>query len=146
MAEINSIRGLGALDGQQRLNPADLDPREKFSRLLEKAQPGTEGADSLRSAPENSPGGKVRIDKTDKLYEQCLALETFLIKNLLSGMRKNVMKSDLLDTGYAGEIYEDMLWDEYAKVYAGEAGFGLAETAYLELTGQRGKQFINHTV
>jgi len=39
----------------------------------------------------------------------------------------------------AGKMYEDMLYDEYAKNFAKNAGFGMAEMAYLELTGQRGK-------
>jgi flagellar protein FlgJ len=79
------------------------------------------------------------IDKNDKLYEQCLELETFLVKTLIKGMRSTVQKSELIDTGFAGEMYEDMLYDEYAKDYTNSAGFGLADTAYLELTGQRGK-------
>jgi flagellar protein FlgJ len=73
------------------------------------------------------------------LYEQCEALETFLMKTLLTGMRKTVMKTELLDGGFAGEIYEDMLYDEYAKDLTKYGGFGLAELAYRELTGQRGK-------
>jgi flagellar protein FlgJ len=36
-------------------------------------------------------------------------------------------------------MYEDMLYDEYAKDYTKKASFGLAEPAYLELTGQRKK-------
>jgi flagellar protein FlgJ len=84
------------------------------------------------------------IDKTDKLYEQCETLETFLVKTLISGMRNTVQKSKLIDTGFAGEMYEDMLYDEYAKAFTRNAGFGLAETAYLELTGQRGKVLANH--
>jgi flagellar protein FlgJ len=36
-------------------------------------------------------------------------------------------------------MYEDMLYDEYAKTYTENAKFGLADLAYLELTGQRGK-------
>jgi flagellar protein FlgJ len=32
-----------------------------------------------------------------------------------------------------------MLYDEYAKDFTRNANFGLAELAYLELTGQRGK-------
>jgi flagellar protein FlgJ len=32
-----------------------------------------------------------------------------------------------------------MLYDEYAKTYTEKARFGLADLAYLELTGQRGK-------
>jgi flagellar protein FlgJ len=82
---------------------------------------------------------KPHIDKTDKLYEQCEALETFLIKNLLNGMRATVPKSGFIDNSFAGKMYEDMLYDEYAKDYSKNANFGLAELAYLELTGQRGK-------
>jgi len=81
---------------------------------------------------------KPKIDKTSKLYEQCEALESFLIKNLLNSMRNTVQKSGLIDEGFAGKMYEDMLYDEYAKDYAKNANFGFAELAYLELTGQRG--------
>ncbi|MDR2070510.1 MAG: rod-binding protein [Treponema sp.] len=87
---------------------------------------------------------KPLIDKTDKLYEQCEALETFLVKTLISGMRNTVQKSKLIDTGFAGEMYEDMLYDEYAKDFTRNANFGLAEMAYLELTGQRGKVSADH--
>ncbi|MDR0668544.1 MAG: rod-binding protein [Treponema sp.] len=80
---------------------------------------------------------KPSIDKTSKLYEQCQELETFLVKNLLTGMRNTVQKSGLIEDGLAGKFYEDMLWDEYAKSFTRNAGFGLADQAYLELTGQR---------
>ncbi|MDR0540001.1 MAG: rod-binding protein [Spirochaetaceae bacterium] len=83
------------------------------------------------------PEGKPRIDKTDKLYEQCEALETFVLKTLVNGMRKTVEKTGLINTGFAGEVYEDMLYDEYTKTFSKNADFGLAEIAYLELTGQR---------
>jgi flagellar protein FlgJ len=84
------------------------------------------------------------IDKTSKLYEQCEALETFLVKTLISGMRNTVQKSKLVDTGFAGQMYEDMLYDEYAKDFTRNANFGLADMAYLELTGQRGKASADH--
>jgi flagellar protein FlgJ len=87
--------------------------------------------------PPNSP--KPVVDKTDKLYEQCEALETFLVKTLITGMRNTVQKSGFIDEGFAGKMYEDMLYDEYARDFSKNAGFGLAELAYLELTGQRGK-------
>ncbi|MDR0720603.1 MAG: rod-binding protein [Treponema sp.] len=81
---------------------------------------------------------QTKIDKTDKLYEQCEALETFMLKILVKGMRGTVMKSDLTDTGFAGEMYEDMLYDEYTTELSKNTDFGLAELAYLDLTGQRG--------
>jgi flagellar protein FlgJ len=73
------------------------------------------------------------IDKEDQLYQLCLELETFLVKNLLTGMRNTVQKSGLVDDSFAGKIYEDMLYDEYAKDFTKNAGFGLAEQAYRQL-------------
>ncbi|MDR2760143.1 MAG: rod-binding protein [Spirochaetaceae bacterium] len=112
-----------------------------FSGILEKALEKTR-------SPEISPGEALHkkpvVDKTDKLYEQCEALETFLVKTLLTGMRNTIQKSEFLDGGFAGKMYEDMLYDEYAKDFTKNAGFGLAELAYLELTGLRGKLMVNH--
>ncbi|MDR3130310.1 MAG: rod-binding protein [Treponema sp.] len=95
--------------------------------------------DSGAAADAALSGRKPVIDKAGKLYEQCEALETFLVKTLITGMRNTVQKSKLIDTGFAGQMYEDMLYDEYAKDFTRNSGFGLAELAYLELTGQRGK-------
>jgi flagellar protein FlgJ len=133
-------RGLIA-DG---INPADmLNPENSFSRIMDMAEKQQQTKAAMPGPVSETTSGivprKPHIDKTDKLYEQCLELETFLVKNILNAMRKNVMKSSLIDTGYAGEIYEDMLWDEYAKDYTKNSGFGLADLAYLELTGQRGR-------
>ena len=80
---------------------------------------------------------KTPIDKNDKLYELCVELEGFLIKNLVKSMRSTVQKSNLIDTGFAGEMYEDMLYDEYAKQFAKNANFGFAEMAYRDLAGLR---------
>ena len=98
-----------------------------------------------RTADPDSPAPGPRsplIDKTDKLYEQCVELEIFLVKTLLNSMRNTVQKSDLIDQGFAGKMYEDMLYDEYARDFTKNANFGLAEMAYLELTGQRGKVMV----
>ena len=84
-------------------------------------------------------GGRAVIDRSSKLFEMCQEFETFLLKTLITSMRDTVQKSELLDTGFAGKIYEDMLYDEYTKDFARNAGFGFAEMAYLDLTGQRGK-------
>jgi flagellar protein FlgJ len=79
------------------------------------------------------------IDKTSELYEQCLELEIFMVKTLISSMRNTVQKSGLIDEGFAGKMYEDMLYDEYTREFTKNAHFGMAELAYLELSGQRGK-------
>jgi flagellar protein FlgJ len=118
-----------------------------FADILAKAQ-HAEGV-LIPNEDETSPSSitnshKTKIDKTDKLYEQCEALETFLVKNLITGMRNTVQKTGLIDEGFAGKMYEDMLYDEYAKDFTKNANFGLAELAYMELTGQRGKLIANH--
>jgi flagellar protein FlgJ len=114
------------------------------SALSETPSSGTSFASILDKAAEQSAvssekSAKPHIDKTDKLYEQCEALETFLVKNLINGMRSTVPKSGFIDQSFAGKMYEDMLYDEYANDFSKSANFGFAELAYLELTGQRGK-------
>jgi len=109
-----------------------------FGELLKRSQSsGSSAGASAQALPSSPSPAKPAIDKTDKLYGLCLELETFLIKNLIKSMRSTVQKSDLVSTGFAGEIYEDMLYDEYAKTYAKNANFGFAEMAYRELAGQR---------
>jgi peptidoglycan hydrolase FlgJ len=90
-------------------------------------------ANAARDKAGISNPANIQVDKTDKLYQVCLELETFLVKNLLTGMRNTVQKSGLIDEGFAGKIYEDMLYDEYAKDFTKTAGFGLAEQAYRQL-------------
>jgi flagellar protein FlgJ len=123
-----------AADGPISGNPAPLPEAVNRSEALEGPLfAGRAPEESLRRSP-----GKPVIDKTSELYEQCQELQTFLVKNLLTGMRNTVQKSGLIEDRLAGKFYEDMLWDEYAKDFSRNAGFGLAELAYLELTGQRG--------
>jgi flagellar protein FlgJ len=98
-----------------------------------------EKTSSPYASPSAGSAKKPVVDKTDKLYEQCEALETFLLKTLLTGMRNTVQKTGFIEESFAGKMYEDMLYDEYAKDFAKNTEFGLAELAYLELTGQRGK-------
>lgn len=73
------------------------------------------------------------IDKTSKLYEKSLELESYFVKQMLSAMRKTVSKSALSSNDFAGEMYEDMLFDEYATSMTKNAGFGLADQIYLSL-------------
>ncbi|MDR3115688.1 MAG: rod-binding protein [Treponema sp.] len=118
-------------------NAADTDAggSRVFAEVLERAGTPAEEAPDTAGASSRKPV----VDKTDPLYEQCEALETFLIKNLLNSMRSTVQKTGLIDEGFAGKMYEDMLYDAYAKDFTKQANFGLAELAYLELTGQRGR-------
>ncbi|HBG66431.1 MAG TPA: flagellar biosynthesis protein FlgJ [Treponema sp.] len=85
-------------------------------------------------------GGRPVIDRTSELYEQSMELENYMVKMMLSSARKTVQKSSLLggENDYAQEMYEDMLYDNYAEQLTKNAGFGLADAIYIELSGQRG--------
>ena len=72
-----------------------------------------------------------KIDKTSKLYEKAMELESYFVKQMLSSMRKTVMKSE--ESDFATQTYEDMLFDEYATSMTKNAGFGLADQIYLQL-------------
>ena len=74
-----------------------------------------------------------KIDKTSKLYEKSMELESYFVKQMLSEMRKTVNKSSLGGGGFAGEMYQDMLYEEYATSMTKNAGFGLADQIYLSL-------------
>jgi len=71
------------------------------------------------------------IDRTSELYEKSMELESYFVKQMLSAMRKTVMKSQ--DSDFAQQTYEDMLYDEYATSMTKNAGFGLADQIYLSL-------------
>ena len=71
------------------------------------------------------------IDKTSLLYEKALELEGFFVKQMLSEMRKTIMKTN--ESDFAQNMYEDMLFDEYAAAMTKNAGFGLADQIYLSL-------------
>jgi len=115
-----------------------------FAEILERARAANDASrDEVSGAGVSGraetgafrPSARTPIDKDDKLYQLCLELETFLVKNLLSSMRNTVQKSGLIDDSFAGKMYEDMLYDEYAKDFTKNAGFGLAEQAYRQLNG-----------
>ena len=99
-----------------------------FSSMVDKAAK-PRGAALSGNVPENRT-----IDRTSKLYEKSMELESFFVKQMLSQMRKTVTKSSLGGEGFAGQMYEDMLYDEYAEKMTKTAGFGLADQIYLSLS------------
>jgi len=97
-------------------------------------QPGLTGA-SRRVA--QSPGAhhpKPAIDRKSELFKACLDFESVFIKQMLNVMRKTVEKSDLLHGGFAEDVFEDMLYDEYSRSMAENASFGLSDMLYRQLS------------
>ena len=77
------------------------------------------------------------IDRTSKLYEKSLELESYIVKIMVSSMRSTVTKTSLFGgDSFASQMYEDMMYDEYATQLTKNAGFGLADQVYLQLNVQ----------
>ncbi|MCR4790529.1 MAG: rod-binding protein [Treponemataceae bacterium] len=117
----------------------------KSGRLNGDFTSGFENASTLESDKKARPQGfaantasssskKGTIDKSSKLYEKSLELESYFVKMMLSSMRNTVQKSGLSgDESYASKMYEDMMYDEMAVSMTKNAGFGLADQIYLSL-------------
>lgn len=84
------------------------------------------------AANQANPNVKAKtIDRTSELYEKAMELENYFVKQMLSEMRKTVVKAT--DSDFATGMYEDMLWDEYSTALTKNAGFGLADQIYNQL-------------
>ncbi len=72
-----------------------------------------------------------------RLREACTEFQALFIKQMLDSMRSTIDKQGLLNGGQAEEIFEDMLYDEYAKKISKTAGLGLDDMIYRELSQQK---------
>ena len=96
----------------------------------------THAADKNAAPQGAAANGAVRssnktIDKTSKLYEKSMEMESFFVKMMVDSMRKTVHSST--QDSFAKSMYQDMLYDEYTTSLTKTAGFGLADQIYLEL-------------
>lgn len=104
-----------------------------LERARDAARPQGAAANSQATDLDHASRSSQTIDRSSRLYEQCRELETFLVKNMLKSMRSTVEEGGLVEEGFAGQMYNDMLYDEYAASLARNGGFGLADQAYLQL-------------
>ena len=82
---------------------------------------------------ENTSENAAKEFQKKRLREVSEDFESLMINQMLKEMRKTVNKSGLVDGGMAEEIFEDMLYDEYAKEFSKTKTFGLAEIIYNQM-------------
>ncbi len=103
-------------------------PAVSFEQTLNQSRkPASERniAEEVRSNPEKK-----------KLFEASQEFQAIFLGQMLSAMRKNLHKdNDLLFGGRTQEIFEDFLYDEYAKMMSKQPGFTLADEIYKQLSG-----------
>ncbi|HPY53108.1 MAG TPA: rod-binding protein [Treponemataceae bacterium] len=98
-----------------------------------RAKPQGEAANS---ANPHIPSHSTRtIDKSSALYEKSLELESYFVKIMLSSMKNTINLNEINGKeSYASSMYTDMLYDEYNVILTKNAGFGLADQIYLQLS------------
>jgi flagellar protein FlgJ len=83
----------------------------------------------------SAQGASSKIDKDSALYKACEDFQAVFIKQMLDTMRKTVDKTGgLVEQGQGEKVFEDMLYDEYSKTMSKNAGFGLADSIYHQMT------------
>jgi Rod binding domain-containing protein len=103
------------------------------NRDLSRIRQTEASAGSLAAQATGRTRGQSQIDKSSKLYKVSQEFEAIFIKQMLNVMRKSVSKTGLMDGGMAEEIFEDMLYDEYAQKMAQSGSFGIADMIYRQL-------------
>ena len=113
-----SSKASAKIDGIKRKNES-TSGTENFAEILSESI----SAKQIKEKP---------VDK--KLMDTCIEMESIFVKQMLSSMKKNVDKGEFLHGGYAEEIFEDMLYDEYALNMSKNSNMGIAKNLYEELS------------
>jgi flagellar protein FlgJ len=82
-----------------------------------------------------NPSRKNVMNKQQKkLWDTCVEAESLFVNKMLKEMRKSVDKGEWLHGGFAEEIFEDMLYDEYSLQVSKSSNLGMAKMLYNELS------------
>ncbi len=90
---------------------------------------------SVLEASLNTAKGQNQAEM-DKLKEACRDFESLFVKQMLNAMKKTVNKTELVKRNMGEDIFEDMLYDEYAKKMTETAGLGIGRMMYQQLSRQ----------
>jgi len=96
--------------------------------------------ENLKAAGDISRTSRGTDGESEKLKEACQDFEAIFIKQMLDSMRKTINRNGLIQRNMGEDIFEDMLYDEYAKRMAKSGDFGIAELMYKQLSGLRYSQ------
>lgn len=94
--------------------------------------------DTMQPSPETGAAGREGQRPIDRrLMDTCVEMESLLVSQMFKAMRKTVQKNEMFHGGRAEEIFEDMLYDEYALRLSRTSNLGIARTMYDQLSRLR---------
>ena len=106
---------------------------EALQKEVNESIQGRVSTSSIR-LPQNIKAEVAADPYRKKLFDASVEFESIFVKMMLSQMKKSVEKSGLIDGGHAEEIFDDMLYDEYAKNISKTESLGIAEEIYKSLS------------
>ncbi len=92
-------------------------------------QPENE-AEKFEKLLENAKNEKDSV----KLEKACRDLEGVFVTMVFKQMNSSVQKGGLIDEGYAGGVYRDMLTEKYAEEAVKGEGVGIAKMLFKQLS------------
>ena len=90
----------------------------------------TDVLQSLREVEENTAAKIAENPELQKFRKACQDFEAIFLHQLFKIMRQAGPKSDLLNSGFAQDVYQDMMDEQLAAELSTTGTFGLADILY----------------
>lgn len=84
------------------------------------------------SSAENAASKDYSSATEEQLFDACKEFETYFIEQMFEAMKETVHKEDSSESSYMN-MFEDNLYQEYAKNVADSGQLGLAQTLYEQM-------------
>ncbi|TCK93369.1 flagellar protein FlgJ [Natranaerovirga hydrolytica] len=95
---------------------------------------GTYNMDYLIQNNSNLEQKLEREANKDELKQVCQEFEAYFLEQMFKSMRNTVPDGGLIEKSHGEEIFEDMLYQEYAKEASKTESLGLAQMLYQQLS------------
>ena len=129
----NSIQNIQRMNDSLKSSKSNSTFEEALQKEVNESLQGRVSTSSIR-LPQNIKAEVAADPYRKKLFDASVEFESIFVKMMLSQMKKSVEKSGLIDGGHAEEIFDDMLYDEYAKNISKTESLGIAEEIYKSLS------------
>lgn len=129
----NSIQNIQRMNDSLKSSKSNSTFEEALQKEVNESIQGRVSTSSIR-LPQNIKAEVAADPYRKKLFDASVEFESIFVKMMLSQMKKSVEKSGLIDGGHAEEIFDDMLYDEYAKNISKTESLGIAEEIYKSLS------------
>ena len=129
----NSIQNIQRMNDSLKSSKSNSTFEEAHKKEVNESIQGRVSTSSIR-LPQNIKAEVAADPYRKKLFDASVEFESIFVKMMLSQMKKSVEKSGLIDGGHAEEIFDDMLYDEYAKNISKTESLGIAEEIYKSLS------------